>query len=49
MHPQLMHDVADLGRREQLQEQTLRRAALRRASTRIPARTRQARLPRRAA
>ncbi|MBE7701394.1 hypothetical protein H9623_13940 [Oerskovia sp. Sa1BUA8] len=46
MHPQLMFDVADLGRREQLQEQTLRRRNLRRTTTRLPEHTREARRPR---
>ncbi|WP_158068956.1 hypothetical protein [Cellulosimicrobium sp. CUA-896] len=49
MHPLITYDVAVLSRREQLQEQTLRRAQLLRTSARVPARTRQARLPRRAA
>ncbi|MBD7950812.1 hypothetical protein [Oerskovia rustica] len=46
MHPQLMYDVADLGRREQLQEQTRRRSSLRRATTRLPEHTRRSRRPR---
>ena len=49
MHPLITYDVAALNRREQLQEQTLRREQLRRSTTRVPARTRQARLPRRTA
>jgi len=49
MHPLITFDVAALSRREQLQEQTLRREQLRRSTTRVPARTRQARLPRRTA
>ncbi len=46
MHPQLMYDVADLGRREQLQEQTRRRSSLRRVTTRLPEHTRRSRRPR---
>ncbi|MFC8921368.1 hypothetical protein [Cellulosimicrobium sp. NPDC057127] len=49
MHPLITFDVAALSRREQLQEQSLRRSQLRRTTTRVPARTRQARLPRRTA
>ncbi|WP_454044343.1 hypothetical protein [Cellulosimicrobium sp. Marseille-Q8652] len=49
MHPLITYDVAALSRREQLQEQTLRREQLRRTTTRVPSRTRQARLPRRTA
>jgi hypothetical protein len=49
MHPLITYDVAALSRREQLQEQTLRRSQLRRSTTRVPEHTRQARLPRRPA
>lgn len=49
MHPLITYDVAVLSRREHLQEQTLRRRALQRQTVRVPARTRQARLPRRGA
>ncbi|MCB7136397.1 hypothetical protein [Cellulosimicrobium marinum] len=49
MHPFITYDVATLSRREQLQEQTLRREQLRRTTARVSARTRQARLPRRTA
>ncbi|WP_265523163.1 hypothetical protein [Oerskovia flava] len=47
MHPLITYDIAVLDRRERLQELTLRRNQLRRTSTRVPARTRQARLTRR--
>ncbi|MFE9234873.1 hypothetical protein [Cellulosimicrobium funkei] len=45
----ITYDLAALSRREQLQEQTLRRSQLRRTTTRVPAPTRQARLSRRTA
>ncbi len=49
MHPLITYDVAALSRREQLQEQSLRRSQLLRTTARVPARTRRARLPRRTA
>ena len=49
MHPLITYDVAARSRRDQLREQTLRRAQLRRTTTRAPAPPRQARLSRRTA